>query len=510
MRLSALLTIFLLWASFSFAQTGSREQDSLALVALYNATDGANWTYNTNWLQTGQPINTWWGVTVENNRVTQLRIQNNNLNGSLPTELSNLTALTILYMGYNSNLTGSFPDISNMKNLEILSLNSTGLTGAIPDYLSDMTSLEILYLEDTHFSGQVPDLSNLTNLTELTLSYVTFPDNKIPDYFQNFSGLTKLILTYCSLEGAVPDYLANLGLTTLNVYYNHLNYLPEFPSSSLGYFKIAYNEFDFGDIEYNMDATSDATQFFYNPQFEYGRAIYVYLKDGDSYTMSQPAGGTQTSYQWYKGTSIIAGATSESYTILNFTASDEGTYQCQATNSAVSGLTLKSKYVTISSTGQTLQLTVKNAITHEPISGATIVAAGQEKLSDIDGKANFGIPGGTYTLEVSANNYKTFVTSLTFGTDGSTVNFEVNMEPETLTAIENSNNLTIYPNPSDGNITIPQASKGSVLEVYNLSGQKLATKQLNGQNVSLNLKQGLYILKLHNGDKIYTSKLVIN
>jgi len=50
MRLSALLTIFLLWASFSFAQTGSREQDSLALVALYNATDGANWTYNTHQL----------------------------------------------------------------------------------------------------------------------------------------------------------------------------------------------------------------------------------------------------------------------------------------------------------------------------------------------------------------------------------------------------------------------------------------------------------------------------
>ena len=37
------------------------------LVALYNATDGPNWTNNTNWL-TG-PVSTWFGVTVTGDNV---------------------------------------------------------------------------------------------------------------------------------------------------------------------------------------------------------------------------------------------------------------------------------------------------------------------------------------------------------------------------------------------------------------------------------------------------------
>jgi hypothetical protein len=42
----------------------------LALVALFNATDGDNWTDNTNWL-TGN-VNTWYGITTFDNRVIQI------------------------------------------------------------------------------------------------------------------------------------------------------------------------------------------------------------------------------------------------------------------------------------------------------------------------------------------------------------------------------------------------------------------------------------------------------
>ncbi|MES2732464.1 MAG: hypothetical protein V4714_11975, partial [Bacteroidota bacterium] len=42
--------------------------DSLTLVDLYTSTDGANWFTKTNWL-TGS-VNTWFGVTVANGRVT--------------------------------------------------------------------------------------------------------------------------------------------------------------------------------------------------------------------------------------------------------------------------------------------------------------------------------------------------------------------------------------------------------------------------------------------------------
>jgi len=36
-------------------------QDSLALVALYDSTNGANWTNNTNWLL-AEPVDNWYGA----------------------------------------------------------------------------------------------------------------------------------------------------------------------------------------------------------------------------------------------------------------------------------------------------------------------------------------------------------------------------------------------------------------------------------------------------------------
>ncbi|MBI4649364.1 MAG: hypothetical protein HY738_22885, partial [Bacteroidia bacterium] len=51
------------------------EQDSLALVALYNSTDGDNWFNNTNWLI--GPVSTWYGITISENRVIRITIWGN-------------------------------------------------------------------------------------------------------------------------------------------------------------------------------------------------------------------------------------------------------------------------------------------------------------------------------------------------------------------------------------------------------------------------------------------------
>ena len=90
-------------------------QDSLALVALYNATDGPNWTNNTNWL-TG-PVPTWHGVFVSGGRVIGLLLSSNQLSGPIPTELSDLTNLRDLRL-YDNQLTGSIPtELGNLANL---------------------------------------------------------------------------------------------------------------------------------------------------------------------------------------------------------------------------------------------------------------------------------------------------------------------------------------------------------------------------------------------------------
>jgi len=60
-----LAVCFLISFNSLFAQT-QREQDSLALVAFYNSTNGESWYRNMNWLS--GPISEWYGITVNDNR----------------------------------------------------------------------------------------------------------------------------------------------------------------------------------------------------------------------------------------------------------------------------------------------------------------------------------------------------------------------------------------------------------------------------------------------------------
>ena len=87
---------------------GTVETDRAALVALYNATEGANWTDNTNWLS-NQVLSAWDGITTDTDgRVTELLFYNNQLTGSIPTKLGQLTHLESLNLN-NNQLTGTIP-----------------------------------------------------------------------------------------------------------------------------------------------------------------------------------------------------------------------------------------------------------------------------------------------------------------------------------------------------------------------------------------------------------------
>ena len=75
--------------------------DREALIAFYNATGGATWQDNTNWLS-DKPLREWHGVTTDDNgRVTELILIRNNLTGALPPELGDLTHLTWLNLAHN-------------------------------------------------------------------------------------------------------------------------------------------------------------------------------------------------------------------------------------------------------------------------------------------------------------------------------------------------------------------------------------------------------------------------
>ena len=114
------------------------QEDSAALAAFYNATDGANWGDNSYWLS-DRPTGEWYGVTNDaDGRVTRLDLHDNQLIGVIPAELADLAYLEWLDLQQN-HLTGEIPpELGNLPNLRGLYLSDNQLTGCIPAELRDV------------------------------------------------------------------------------------------------------------------------------------------------------------------------------------------------------------------------------------------------------------------------------------------------------------------------------------------------------------------------------------
>ncbi|MXX27394.1 MAG: hypothetical protein F4Z82_18360 [Caldilineaceae bacterium SB0668_bin_21] len=133
------------------------DPDRGVLVALYNATDGDNWTMRTNW-QSGRPIGEWYGVTTDGGgRVTGLALSDNGLNGSIPAALGSLGGMAWLDLRRN-RLSGSIPAaLGDLSNLSHLYLDGNPLTGCVPTRLrsvpsNDFSSLGLPFCQEASAS----------------------------------------------------------------------------------------------------------------------------------------------------------------------------------------------------------------------------------------------------------------------------------------------------------------------------------------------------------------------
>ncbi len=142
-----------------------------ALVALYTATDGPNWTRNTNW-NTTAPVRNWYGITTDTNgNITNLYLRENGLSGPIPAEIGDFASLVELDLSFN-RLSGTVTsELGSLTNLTMLSLHSNALSGSIPTELGNLTNISQMYLSSNALSGSIPtELSSLTNLNDAVLA----------------------------------------------------------------------------------------------------------------------------------------------------------------------------------------------------------------------------------------------------------------------------------------------------------------------------------------------------
>jgi len=150
-----------------------------------------------------------WGEGYSVLNTTDFDISNNQLTGSIPPEIGNLTNLTFLDLG-NNQLTGEIPsEMGNLTNLTFLDLGNNQLTGEIPSEIGNLTSLIQLDLHQNELTGSIPpEIGNLSNLEKLYL-------------FTN------------QLTGVIPEILCDLNIdwsTNSYFYITNNQFCPPYPS----------------------------------------------------------------------------------------------------------------------------------------------------------------------------------------------------------------------------------------------------------------------------------------
>lgn len=322
----AILSVLILFAFLFNAKaqdyskyTRCAEQDSLALVAFYNATDGPNWisnqdgfsvsqlsdnvlTYHTidypnagmgKWLE--GPVKNWFGVLLEKQqigntqdstwRVVHIRptisrrqAGDDKLKGYVPREVGLLTALKWFKVNGNAGFSGT----------------------ELPKELWH-PSLEALDIEAAYFAGELSkEIRNCTKLEYLNFRY------NLLDSVPVFDFLTS-------------DFILSHFTGQAFYYYNN---------------RLAYTGIE-ASIEYFL-TFSNPKQIVYEArqQHDVGQEKEIIVQPGQKVVLTSNVGGKNGGYTWYKKgfSTYLTGPT---YTINSVAAKDTGDYKTLVTNEFV-------------------------------------------------------------------------------------------------------------------------------------------------------------------------------
>ncbi|PWA57550.1 Leucine-rich repeat-containing protein [Artemisia annua] len=159
-------------------------------------------------------------------KLLHLDMSYNNLNGSIPSQLFQLTNLHLDLsdnyklervlspeVGKLINLVGKLINlVGKLINLESLKLNNNGdFLGNIPEEIGNLTKLRDFSLRNNRFSSGIPSsIANLTKLESLDLSFNSL-SLEIPTFIGRLTNLTFLNLRSNQLTGPIPSSMQKLS-----------------------------------------------------------------------------------------------------------------------------------------------------------------------------------------------------------------------------------------------------------------------------------------------------------
>jgi len=184
-----------------------------ALVGLYNATDGPNWTSFAGWNTPTDPCQ-WHGVTCSSAGVTKLELWKNNLTGPVPASIGGLTNMTFLMLVAN-HLTSLPNEIGDLASLETFYMGDNPLP-ELPAGIGNLSKLTDLMVEQAHLTALPKEIGNLHKLKDLDV--VANELTSLPDEMARLDDIERLGLSYNHLTGDITAPMAGIKDTLTHLW----------------------------------------------------------------------------------------------------------------------------------------------------------------------------------------------------------------------------------------------------------------------------------------------------
>ena len=160
-----------------------------ALRELYDATQGADWTRNADWLSSA-PICNWYGISCPaSNPFLTITLNSINLRGTLPDWGNHPTFLSLI---------------------QYFDLDNNEIAGTLPASWSSMTNVQTFLIYTNAFEGTIPDSwAAMTNVTDFQVQWNKL-SGTLPAWVSQFSQAEYLTFSFNQFVGALPSSWCDL------------------------------------------------------------------------------------------------------------------------------------------------------------------------------------------------------------------------------------------------------------------------------------------------------------